>query len=156
MQIKVFTVGKRMPDWIEMGTTEYSKRFPPELAINIQEITPGKRHKGASKEKVMREEAERILERLPKNHTVIALDEHGKQHDTLSLSKQLQTWMQEGQNISFVLGGADGLDQSVLDKADGSWSLSSFTLPHGLARVVLVEQLYRAWSLLKNHPYHRE
>lgn len=139
-----------------MGTTEYTKRFPPELTVNIQEITPGKRYKGASKDKIMREEAERILERLPKNHSIIALDERGKQLDTLALSIQLQSWMQEGQNISFILGGADGLDQSVLDKADRSWSLSSFTLPHGLARIVLVEQLYRAWSLLKNHPYHRE
>ena len=156
MQLTLLTVGKRMPEWINAGVQEYIKRFPPEFSVKIIEISPGKRGKNTPKEKVIKEEALSILSGIPKNNYVIALDERGKQFDTVTLSKKIETWMQNGMDITFVIGGADGLDSSVTNSADSTWSLSSFTLPHALVRVFLVEQLYRAWSILKNHPYHRE
>jgi len=156
MRLTLVTIGNRMPDWVNRAVEEYSKRFPPELFLTIKALPPEKRNKNSEKIKIQQGEKEKILSVIPKDNYLVALDEHGKQQDTKRLSQRIQGWMQDSQNITFVIGGTDGLDKEVLAKANETWSLSNFTLPHGLARVVLVEQLYRAWTLLKNHPYHRE
>ena len=155
MRISLITVGKRMPDWVESGSKEYLKRFPPELPVRLVEITPAKRSKTTSKDKILTEEAERIRAAIDKDDYVIALDERGKQFDTQTLAKRLREWMQNRRNITFIVGGADGLKPDVIHSANETWSLSGFTMPHALVRVFLLEQLYRAWSILTNHPYHR-
>lgn len=145
-----------MPAWIETGYAEYARRMPPDAALELIEIKPEKRAAGASTGRIQKAEAERILSALPGQATLIALDERGKQLTTAELADLLSCWMQESAQPCFVIGGADGLDASLKARADLLLGLSRLTLPHGLARVVLAEQLYRAVSLLKGHPYHRE
>ena len=156
MQITVLTVGKRLPEWINSGVKEYTKRFPQSFSVQIIEVESGKRSRAAAKENAIKEEAQSILSRMPKNNYTIALDERSKQADTMSLARQIEHRMQDGQDISFIIGGADGLDHSVSQRANSILSLSNFTLPHALVRVFLLEQLYRTWSILNKHPYHRE
>ena len=144
-----------MPAWIEAGFQEYAKRMPPECRLVLKEIKPIERSSGKNAETVMAQERTRIEAALPKGGRVIALDEHGAQMTTVQLSQQLSIWQQQGGDVSFVIGGADGLDAEFKKNADMLVRLSSMTLPHGLVRVILAEQLYRAWSILRNHPYHR-
>jgi 23S rRNA (pseudouridine1915-N3)-methyltransferase len=145
-----------MPDWIESGYVEYARRMPADAGLELTEIKPEKRAAGASTERIQKLEADRIRAALPAQPLLIALDERGRQLTTVELSQSLARWMQDGANPCFVIGGADGLDASIRDKADLLLGLSRLTLPHGLARVMLAEQLYRAVSLLKGDPYHRE
>lgn len=156
MQIKVVAVGTRQADWVNKGVDEYLKRFPPGLKLELLQVPAVKRSKKDNKQKTMRQEAERILAALPQGHRLIVLDEGGKTKTTVELSKTLDLWMQQGVNTSFVIGGADGVDEQLKSRADELWSLSAFTLPHGLVRIMLVEQLYRASSMQRNHPYHRQ
>ena len=156
MQISILAVGTRLPNWINQGVSEYSKRFPPEMKVQVNEIQADKRSKTSTSDKVLKAEASRISGAIAKGSYLIALDEHGKKQDTLSLAKNMQGWMQDGKNIAFVIGGADGIHKDIKDVADELWALSDFTLPHGLARVLLVEQLYRASTVIRKHPYHRE
>ncbi len=144
-----------MPAWIEAGFQEYAKRMPPECRLVLKEIKPIERSSGKNAETVMAQERTRIEAALPKGGRVVALDEHGVHMTTVQLSQQLSTWQQQGGDVSFVIGGADGLDAEFKKNADMLVRLSSMTLPHGLIRVILAEQLYRAWSILRNHPYHR-
>ncbi len=144
-----------MPAWIEAGFQEYAKRMPPECRLVLKEIKPIERSSGKNAETVMAQERTRIEAALPKGGRVIALDEHGAQMTTVQLSQQLSIWQQQGGDVSFVIGGADGLDAEFKKNADMLLRLSSMTLPHGMVRVILAEQLYRAWSILRNHPYHR-
>ena len=144
-----------MPAWIEAGFQEYAKRMPPECRLVLKEIKPIERSSGKNAETVMAQERTRIEAALPKGGRVIALDEHGVHMTTVQLSQQLSTWQQQGGDVSFVIGGADGLDAEFKKNADMLVRLSNMTLPHGLIRVILAEQLYRAWSILRNHPYHR-
>jgi len=144
-----------MPAWIEAGFQEYAKRMPPECRLVLKEIKPIERSSGKNAETVMAQERTRIEAALPKGGRVIALDEHGVHMTTVQLSQQLSIWQQQGGDVSFVIGGADGLDAEFKKNADMLVRLSSMTLPHGLVRVILAEQLYRAWSILRNHPYHR-
>ena len=144
-----------MPAWIEAGFQEYAKRMPPECRLVLKEIKPIERSSGKNAETVMAQERTRIEAALPKGGRVIALDEHGAQMTTVQLSQQLSIWQQQGGDVSFVIGGADGLDAEFKKNADMLLRLSNMTLPHGLVRVILAEQLYRAWSILRNHPYHR-
>ena len=144
-----------MPAWIEAGFQEYAKRMPPECRLVLKEIKPIERSSGKNAETVMAQERARIEAALPKGGRVIALDEHGAQMTTVQLSQQLSIWQQQGGDVSFVIGGADGLDAEFKKNADMLLRLSNMTLPHGLVRVILAEQLYRAWSILRNHPYHR-
>ncbi len=146
----------RLPNWVNQGVKEYNKRFPPEVKVQVVEVQPVKRNKSANSEKIFKQEAERITAALPKAAHVIALDEHGKNQRTTVLAKNMDSWMREGKNIAFIIGGADGIHPDVKKTASEIWSLSDFTLPHGLARVLLMEQLYRAWTVIKKHPYHRE
>jgi 23S rRNA (pseudouridine1915-N3)-methyltransferase len=155
MQLIVAAVGHKMPAWIEAGFQEYAKRMPPECRLLLKEIKPIERSSGKNAETVMALERTRIEAVLPKGGRVIALDEHGAQMTTVQLSQQLSIWQQQGGDVSFVIGGADGLDAEFKKNADGLLRLSNMTLPHGLVRVILAEQLYRAWSILRNHPYHR-
>lgn len=155
MQLIVAAVGHKMPAWIEAGFQEYAKRMPPECRLVLKEIKPIERSSGKNAETVMAQERTRIEAVLPKGVRVIALDEHGTHMTTVQLSEQLSVWQQQGGDVSFVIGGADGLDAELKKNADMLLRLSNMTLPHGLVRVILAEQLYRAWSILRNHPYHR-
>ncbi len=156
MKIHLIAVGKKMPEWVNAGFSEFSKRMPPELQINLIEITPSTRNKSTSIEKNIKEEGERIQSAIPDNSKLIVLDEKGKDFSSIALSKEMESWLPMGQDISIVIGGADGIDPVIKQQADEKWSLSSLTLPHALVRVVVAEQLYRAWSIMKGHPYHRE
>jgi 23S rRNA (pseudouridine1915-N3)-methyltransferase len=155
-RITIIAVGSRMPEWIQTGFAEYKKRLSHELAVELVEVTPARRSRSTITQRLRQQEAGAILDALPQRNHVIALDETGKRQTTLQLSARLQDWIDQGINISLIIGGADGLDDTVLDAANERWSLSDFTFPHALVRVILIEQLYRAWSILKNHPYHRE
>jgi len=155
MQLIVAAVGHKMPAWIDTGFQEYAKRMPPDCRLVLKEIKPVERSNNKRAESVMAQERTRIEAVLPKAGRVIALDEHGEHMTTAQLSQQLSIWQQHGGDVTFVIGGADGLDAEFKQNADSLLRLSSMTLPHGLVRVILAEQLYRAWSILRNHPYHR-
>jgi 23S rRNA (pseudouridine1915-N3)-methyltransferase len=155
MQLIIAAVGHKMPAWIETGFQEYVKRMPPECRIHIKEIKPIERSGSKTAETVMALESSKIEAVIPKNARIIALDEHGKDLTSMALSQQLTLWQQDGRDVVFVIGGADGLDAQFKSKADMLVRISSLTLPHGMVRVVLAEQLYRAWSITQNHPYHR-
>lgn len=156
MEITIITVCKKTEDWIRHGVEEYLKRMPPELPVSFKDLAPEKRHKSISRKETLAKESKRILSVLPKDDLCIALDEKGKQHNTMKFSEKIDLWTMENQSISFIIGSADGIDPELIAKAHESWSLSNFTMPHQLIRVILVEQIYRAWSILANHPYHRE
>ena len=136
-----------MPDWVATASHDYIKRMPTDCAIDVKEIKP---------DLTPAKEAIKILTASPKGSQIIALDERGKDQTTQQLSKQLASWRQDGLDITFLIGGADGLDPSLKEKAHAMWRLSSLTLPHAMARLILIEQLYRAWTILQGHPYHRE
>lgn len=155
MQLLIIAVGHKMPAWIETGYSEYAKRMPPDCRIQLKEIKPVDRSGSRNAETVMAMERSRIEEALPKNGRLVVLDERGKDLTTLQLSQHLTQWRQDGGDVAFVIGGADGLDAELKKKADLAIRLSSMTLPHGMVRVLLAEQLYRAWSVTQNHPYHR-
>jgi 23S rRNA (pseudouridine1915-N3)-methyltransferase len=147
MRVTILSVGHKMPAWIEDGFHEYARRMPPEVRVELVELKPGK---------TKADEGERMLAALPQGATLLALDERGKAVSTQGLSVMLSGWMRDGSHPAFAIGGADGLSDDVKQRADKLLSLSALTLPHQLVRVVLAEQLYRAWSILARHPYHRE
>jgi 23S rRNA (pseudouridine1915-N3)-methyltransferase len=155
MKLYVLAVGHKMPDWIASGFAEYTKRMPPELRIELIEIKPELRSGARTAETVMSVERQRIEAALPKKVRLVVLDEHGKDWTTMQLAQSLPRWRQDGLDVAFVIGGADGLDPALKARADTLLRLSSLTLPHGMVRVVLAEQLYRAWTITQNHPYHR-
>jgi len=155
MQLIIAAVGHKMPAWIEDGFGEYAKRMPPECRIHLKEIKPVDRSGSRTAETVMALEKSRIEAVIPKGSRVIALDERGKDLTTVQLSRLLTQWQQDGRDVTFVIGGADGLDPGFKAAADMLVRVSSLTLPHGMVRVLLAEQLYRAWSITQNHPYHR-
>jgi 23S rRNA (pseudouridine1915-N3)-methyltransferase len=156
MRVHLIAVGKRMPAWVKESFTDYNKRLPDELHLNLIETTPATRSKHNPASKNIAEEDKKIRAAIPKRSMIIALDEKGKQFDSPSLSKKLASWFRQGRDITFVIGGADGLADDFKKSADMLWSLSSLTLPHALVRVIVVEQIYRAWTILNNHPYHRK
>lgn len=155
MRVVLAAVAKRPPDWIREGFREYARRLPPQLSLTLSEVAPFARDGSQSAEAARRREAERLRAAVPEGASLIALDEHGRQWSTAELVTRLERWMQEGRDLAMLVGGADGLDPSIIEDADHVWSLSRLTLPHALVPVVLAEQLYRAWSLLNRHPYHR-
>lgn len=159
MRLLIIAVGDKMPAWVDSACAEYTKRMPRETRIELVELKPEKRSEkstGQAVDKIKAAEAERILEKCPKGARLVALDEHGQEPDSKGLAAWLGEWMRDGRDLAFLIGGADGLAEGLLARAETHLALSRFTLPHGLARVVLVEQLYRASSLLRGHPYHRE
>jgi 23S rRNA (pseudouridine1915-N3)-methyltransferase len=155
MQLIIAAVGHKMPAWIEAGFAEYAKRMPPECRIVLREIKPVERSGSRTAETVMAMERERIEAVIPKSSRVVALDERGRDLTTLQLAERLSDWQRERGDVTFVIGGADGLDAGFKQHADVLLRVSSLTLPHGMVRVLLAEQLYRAWSITQNHPYHR-
>jgi len=156
MKLIIVSVGHKMPDWITAGFNEYTKRMPREARVELLEIKPEPRSTGKSTAQIMEAEAQRILAALSPGCMRIALDERGVQPTTRQLSVQMQDWMRAGRDVAFMIGGADGLHDTVKQAAQQLLALSALTLPHAFVRVLLAEQLYRAHSLLHNHPYHRE
>lgn len=155
MKLAVLAVGHRQPDWVNDGCAEYLKRMPRELPLSVSEIKPESRG-SKTREQLLAAEKARIREALPGSCRIVVLDEKGDDLTTLKLAKRLEAWMQDGRDVALLIGGADGLDEEFKQQADDRLRLSSLTLPHGMARLLLCEQLYRAVSVLKNHPYHRE
>lgn len=155
MKIHLLAIGARMPDWVKAGYAEYAERLPRECALNLVEISAVKRSQNADVARIVRHEGERLLTAIPSGSAVIALDERGQPWSTVELAERLRGWLQDGREISLLIGGPDGLDPACRARADQMWSLSRLTLPHPLVRVVVAEQIYRAWSLLHRHPYHR-
>ncbi|AMP03534.1 23S rRNA (pseudouridine(1915)-N(3))-methyltransferase RlmH [Collimonas pratensis] len=155
MQLIIAAVGHKMPAWIETGFGEYAKRMPPDCRIVLKEIKPVERSGSHTAASAMALERSRIEAVLPKGVRIVALDERGKDLTSVQLSQQLTQWQRDGRDVAFIIGGADGLDPEFKAKADSLLRISSLTLPHGMVRVLLAEQLYRAWSITQNHPYHR-
>lgn len=155
MNIAIVAVGNRMPSWVDEGFREYAKRMPPEAQVELSEVKPEKRVKNEPAAGILAIEAKRIEAQLKKSKPVIVLDERGDLWDTKRIAVFLQDAMANGMNPAFVIGSADGLDVSVKENAAHRVALSKMTLPHGLVRVMLAEQLYRGWSILQGHPYHR-
>ncbi|MBS1220698.1 MAG: uncharacterized protein H6R24_125 [Proteobacteria bacterium] len=155
MKIHLLAIGTRMPEWVEKGYAEYAGRLPRECALNLVEIPAGQRGQNPDIARIVRAEGERLLAAAPSGSRRIALDERGQEWSTMELAERLSGWLREGRDVSLLVGGPDGLDATCRDRAERLWSLSRLTLPHPLVRVVVAEQLYRAWSLLHNHPYHR-
>jgi 23S rRNA (pseudouridine1915-N3)-methyltransferase len=155
MKLHVLAVGHRQPAWVNEGCAEYLKRMPRELPATVLEIKPEPR--GAkTREQLLSAEKGRIRDALPGSYRLVVLDEKGDDLTTLKLAKRLESWMQDGREVVLLIGGADGIDEELKQEAAEKLRLSSLTLPHGMARLVLCEQLYRAVTVLKNHPYHRE
>ena len=155
MRLTVVAVGHKQPAWVADGCAEYLKRMPRELPAAVVEIKPEPRG-SKTREQLLSAEKGRIVDAIGNGCRIVVLDERGDDLTTLKLARRLETWMQDGRDTVLLIGGADGLDEELKGRADDSIRLSSLTLPHGLARLLLCEQLYRAVSVLKNHPYHRE
>jgi 23S rRNA (pseudouridine1915-N3)-methyltransferase len=156
VRVTILSVGHKMPAWIQEGFHEYVRRMPPEIRVEMVELKPEERGAGKSAEKAKEIEGERLIAAVPAGATLLALDEKGRAVTTQGLSVMLSEWMRDAVHPVFAIGGADGLSAAVKERSDKLISLSALTLPHALVRVVLAEQLYRAWSILARHPYHRE
>lgn len=154
MRIRLLAVGAKMPAWVAQGIEEYRKRLPAQL-LNIQPIPLGKRTKGSSVQRAVDREGQVMLAALSATDTVIALDVAGQAWSTEQLAQYYQQWQFSGHTVSLLIGGPDGLAPACLDRAQQRWSLSALTLPHSLVRIMVVEQMYRAWAIACRHPYHR-
>jgi 23S rRNA (pseudouridine1915-N3)-methyltransferase len=155
MKLRILSVAHKMPAWVDTACEDFTKRMPRELSVEIIDIKPEKRAAGNSTENIQRIEAKRIIDAVGKDY-LIACDEHGQEITTLQLADKLNHWQGLGCDVSIIIGGADGLHDTLKQRADFQWGLSKLTLPHAFVRVLLCEQLYRAHSVLINHPYHRE
>lgn len=155
MRLTVITVGGKMPAWVDQGVTEYSKRLPREIRLHWRELPLARRGGDSTPEQLREREGEQILKAIPAGDRVIALDVLGARVSTEQLAEQLADWQMSGANVSLLIGGPDGLSAACLARAGQRLSLSALTLPHPLVRVLLAEQLYRAWTITVGHPYHR-
>ena len=155
MRVSLICIGTKMPAWVEDGVAEYRKRLPAEINFEIKELPLPKRGKNTDIRRAIAQEGEAMTAAIPAGDKVIALDVLGKAVSTDGLSEALRSWQMDGDNISILVGGPDGLSASCLALAKQKWSLSAMTLPHPLVRVIFAEQLYRAWTILNNHSYHR-
>ena len=153
MRIKILSISERQPEWVQMACADYARRLPKHLAPIWIDL-PLARHR-EDRQRAKDDEAARLVAALPKSAQVVALDEHGSAWTSLELSAQLQRWQSSGKDIALLIGGPDGLSAPLLARAEQRWSLSHLTLPHAMVRVLLIEQLYRASSILAGHPYHR-
>lgn len=156
MRIRLLAVGTRQPRWVDEGFESYAKRLPHACRLDLTELRTVRRDRGLPAERAVAREGERLLAAIPSGSLVVALDERGKTFDTRALAARLADWLGGGRDATLMIGGPDGLAAECLARAELRWSLSPLTLPHGLVRVLVAEQLYRAWSLLHGHPYHRE
>jgi len=155
VKLRMLAVGNKMPAWVTTGVEEYRKRMPRECSLEIEEIAPGTRGKNADISRAIAIEGDRMLSRLEGDVEIVALEVNGRNWSTPDLSSQLEAWQLGGRDVAFLVGGPDGLDPRCTARANKKWSLSALTLPHPLVRIVLAEQLYRAWTLTIGHPYHR-
>lgn len=155
MKISLLSVGTRMPSWVNEGVQEYCKRLPPDFQLHCVEIPLARRGKNVDVDRARRREAEDMLARIPRDDVVVAMEVRGRALTTEGLAGHLDAIRLDGRNVSLLVGGPDGLDPAALQRADEQWSLSALTLPHPLVRIVIAEQIYRAWSVLSGHPYHR-
>ncbi|WNK19142.1 23S rRNA (pseudouridine(1915)-N(3))-methyltransferase RlmH [Halomonas piscis] len=155
MRLRLLAVGTRMPGWVEEGVATYRKRLPRDFALEVEEIAPARRGKNTPADRAREQEARRMGERLKGDEHLVALEVSGKPWSTRQLARQAEGWRMEGRDVALLVGGPDGLDPALSARAQSAWSLSPLTLPHPLVRVILAEQLYRAWTLVVGHPYHR-
>jgi 23S rRNA (pseudouridine1915-N3)-methyltransferase len=155
MKIKILTIGTKMPSWVNEGVREYSKRLPKELSLDIVELPMAARTKNADITRLIQKEADAMLAHVQAQDYVVALEVNGKNWSTEKLAEHLQNWQMNGQNVVLLVGGPDGLGDACRQRANQLWSLSALTFPHPIVRVILAEQLYRAWTITQHHPYHR-
>ncbi|EMI5492514.1 23S rRNA (pseudouridine(1915)-N(3))-methyltransferase RlmH [Providencia stuartii] len=156
MKLQLIAVGTKMPDWVQTGFMDYLHRFPKDMPFELIEVPAGKRGKNADIKRILEKEGELMLAAVGKGNRIVTLDIPGERWDTPKLANQLESWKQDGRNVSLLIGGPEGLAPACKEAAMQSWSLSPLTLPHPLVRVLVAESLYRAWSITTNHPYHRE
>ena len=155
MKARLIATGERAPSWVAQGFAEYQKRLSHWLPFELVEVEPGLRGKGRDPQRAIEDEGKRVLAALPKNAHVVALEVAGKQYSSEQLAQRLEFWRGQGRDLAFLIGGPEGHAPEVKAAAHEQWSLGPLTLPHMLARLVVVEQVYRAAALLANHPYHR-
>ncbi|WP_123712169.1 23S rRNA (pseudouridine(1915)-N(3))-methyltransferase RlmH [Sinobacterium caligoides] len=155
MRIRIIAVGSKMPKWVEEGVAEYRKRLPATFKLDFIEIALGKRGKGADLARAIASESKEMLAQVPAGSKVVALDVLGKSWSTEKLAANLADWQMHSPDVCLLIGGPDGLSRDCLQRADLKWSLSALTMPHPLVRVLLTEQVYRAWTINQGHPYHR-
>ena len=155
MKLRLLAIGSRPDDWVRKGAEMYLARLPPQLSLEIVEIPLSLRSSGGDPAMAREKEGRRILQRLKADEHVVILDERGKAWNSVGLSRELAAWQAGATPVALVIGGPEGLSDEVHRRANQSWSLSPLTFPHGLVRVVVAEQLYRAWTILQGHPYHK-
>jgi 23S rRNA (pseudouridine1915-N3)-methyltransferase len=155
LRLSLITASNRQPDWVEQGAAEYAQRLRGRCTLKIKTVALARRTPTTPVERAMQDEGERLLAQVPAGAHVVALLERGKPWSTKELAAKLEGWMRLGAPVALLVGGPDGLSAACVERANERWSLSPLTLPHGLVRIVVAEALYRAWSLLENHPYHR-
>jgi 23S rRNA (pseudouridine1915-N3)-methyltransferase len=155
MKIRLLTITHKSPSWIQTGYQDYAKRLPPSCMLELVEIPAEKRTANADLKRITDREGEKMLAAIKPSHHVIALDKGGKSWSSEQLAEQLHGWLQSGNNIDLLVGGPEGLAPACLQKARETWSLSSLTFPHLIVRLIVAEQIYRAFSILQNSPYHR-
>lgn len=155
MQINLVAIGTRMPSWVNEGYREYAHRLPSDYQLNLVEIEAQKRYKNSDIQKCLEVEGEALIKAAKPTDLIIALDRDGKSLNTLQLATQLQTWHDQSQDINLLIGGPEGIHPNCMQKAHVKWSLSALTLPHPLVRILIAEQIYRAYSIIISHPYHR-
>jgi 23S rRNA (pseudouridine1915-N3)-methyltransferase len=155
MKLIVIAVGQHMPAWVKEAWQDFAKRLPPDCALDLKEIKAEPRTSGKTPAQMMAAEAKRIVAATPAHAQIVALDEHGRDLSTMALAQELLAWRAGGRDVVFLVGGPDGLDASLKQNCHSLIRLSSMTLPHAMVRVILAEQLYRAWAIMVNHPYHR-
>ncbi|SMF35683.1 23S rRNA (pseudouridine(1915)-N(3))-methyltransferase RlmH [Pseudogulbenkiania subflava] len=156
MKITILAVGTKMPHWVDEAYQDYAKRFGRDVTLELKEIKPEKRGGGVTAEKGIAAEHARLMAAIPPRSRLVVLDERGRNWTTMKLAEAMKDWLAGGDDLCFVIGGADGLSDELKARADTLLQLSALTMPHGMVRVLLAEQLYRALSILNNHPYHRE
>ena len=155
MRIKLISVGSKMPGWVEEGYKEYSRRLGQDIKLELVEIPLNRRSKGADVKRLQEKEASQMLAAVGQGDLVVTMEIKGKAWSTEQLADKMGDWLHSGRNVSLLVGGPEGLHSSCMTQADLRWSLSPLTLPHPMVRVIVAEQVYRAWSILQNHPYHK-
>lgn len=155
MKIELLAIGTKMPSWVDAGFKDYQKRLPKACELTLKALPMAQRTKTGNTDLWKEKDSETLLNAIPEQSLVIALDERGKHYTTAQLADKLQTWRESTQHLSLLVGGPDGLTEACKARAQETWALSQLTLPHPLVRIIVAEQLYRAWTLLHDHPYHR-
>ncbi|MBA3988056.1 23S rRNA (pseudouridine(1915)-N(3))-methyltransferase RlmH [Aliidiomarina maris] len=156
MRLQMLAVGSKMPDWVSVGFQEYARRLPPDMPLQLTEIAAGKRGKKANIARITEQEGEHMLSQVNKGSRIVTLEVEGRPWSTSKLAQRMQQWQLDGRDVSFLIGGPEGLSPACIQASEEKWSLSPLTLPHPMVRIIVAEALFRAWSLNNNHPYHRE